>query len=99
MNKPHTERAGVEQTWDALTAAGYSITAWDGTGEEFPGLERDDAIREVMSCDDGHFIVFKNGERVGWVWFVFGNDPVEVISDYTLTLMHILDPLTDGWYE
>ena len=77
---PRNDRDGVNQTWKALTKAGYTITVLDGEGQEFPNLKRKAALEEVMSCDEGHFIVFdENGKRVGWVWFVFGNAPDEVI--------------------
>ena len=99
MTNPTTDRDGVEQTWDALTKAGYSIDVFDGAGEEFKGLSRDKAVEEVMSCDDGHFIAFLNGKRVGFIWFVFGNEPDEVICDYAVTLEHIMDPLTEGWWD
>lgn len=99
MAKPTTDRAGVERTWDALTKAGYSIDVIDGAGEEFYSINRDSAIEEVMSCDDGYFIVFLNGKRVGFIWFVFGNSPEEVICDYAVSLEYIIGPLTEGWFD
>lgn len=100
MGKPSTDKAGVRQTYRALKGAGYTIVVQDGAGEEFHGLNENDAIGEVMSCDDGYFLVFDaDGNRVGWVWFVFGNDPEEVICDHATSLSHVLDPLTESWWN
>jgi len=91
------DKAGVRQTYRALKNAGYTIVVQDGADEEFANLNETDAIAEVMSCDNGYFLVSKDGEYVGWVWFVYGNEPFEVISDHTTNLAHVLDPLTRGW--
>lgn len=100
MGKPSTDKAGVRQTYRALKAAGYGIDVQDGAGEEFLDLNENDAIGEVMSCDDGYFLVKdSSGERFGWVWFVFGNDPEEVICDHTTNLSHVLDPMTEMWWN
>jgi hypothetical protein len=99
MAAPRDDRAGVRQTWKALTEAGYTIVVQDGAGEEFAGLDKKQAVAEVMSCDDGYFLVSKDGEYVGWVWFVYGNSPEEVICDHTTNLSHVLDPLTEKWWK
>lgn len=99
MTNPTTDRDGVEQTWDALTKAGYTIDVVDGAGEEFKGLSRTQAVEEVTSCDDGYFRVLEGDQRVGWVWFIFGNSPEEVICDYTVNLEHVIGPLTEGWLD
>lgn len=101
MGAPTTDRDGVQQTYRALTEAGYIIGVRDGAGEDFAApMTETDAIEEVMSCDDGYFLVFRpdQTERVGWVYFVFGNSPEEVICDYTLNLEHVIGPLTENWF-
>lgn len=99
---PRDDKDGVEQTWDAIVAAGYDVGVQDGAGEEFYGLDKDRAVAEVMSCDDGFFVVMPKGEtdqrkREGYVYFVFGNSPEEVINDYTTNIEHIIDPLSKRW--
>src|SRR5687768_7738639 len=98
MSAPRDDKAGVKQTFKALTAAGYTVDVIDGAGETFKGLSKKEAVEEVMSCDDGYFLAMLDGEQVGWVWFVFGNEPEEVISDHSTTLSHVLDPLTKEWW-
>lgn len=99
MSAPRDDRAGVKQTWKALTEAGYGITVQDGEREEFPDLSKAEAVETVMSCDDGYFLVSDDNGYVGWVWFVFGNSPEEVICDHTTSLSHVLDPLTEKWWR
>lgn len=99
MGAPKNDRSGVVQTFRTLTTAGYTVQVVDGEGEKFNNLPEHRAVEEVMSCDDGYFIAFKDGEQIGWVWFVFGNEPEEVICDHSTTLSHVLDPLTEAWWS
>ena len=98
MSAPKSDKAGVKKAYRALVKAGYSVDVIDGAGDEFSGLDEAGAISEVMSCDDGYFVAYDGAARIGFVWFVFGNEPYEVISDYSLSLSHVIDPLTEGWY-
>lgn len=97
MSAPRDDKAGVKQTWKALTEAGYDVDVIDGAGERFKGLDKARAVEEVMSCDDGYFVAMLRGDQIGWVWFVFGNSPEEVISDYATTLEHVIAPLSKKW--
>lgn len=100
---PATDEQGVKRVYKALTEAGYTIGVQDGAHEEFPApMSKKDAVAEVMSCDDGFFIVHNDGttnqaDRFGYVYFVFGNDPGEVVCDYTTNLEHVIGPLTENW--
>lgn len=98
MSAPSSDRAGVKQTFKALTKAGYTIEAQDAEGDKIEAKTAKAAADHVMTCDDGYFTVFQNGERVGFVWFVFGNSPEEVICDHSTSLSHVLDPLTRSWW-
>lgn len=98
MGAPTSDKAGVRQTYRTIKNAGLRVVVVDGAGEEFHNLTtEDEVIAEVMSCDDGYFIVFDGDQRIGFIWFVFGNDPEEVICDYATSLSYLIDPLTDGW--
>jgi hypothetical protein len=99
MSAPSTDKAGVKKVYKALTEAGMSIVVIDGAGEEFHNLTTEEqVISEVMSCDDGYFVAYHDGERIGFVWFVYGNSPEEVVSDYSVSLDYLLGPLTESWY-
>jgi len=102
MSAPSSDKAGVRQTIRALRAADHVITAvQDGAGEihKFPPDASEGAIiAEVMSCDDGYLIVNTPGRLTdSHIYFVFGNDPEEVICDYTVDLSPVIDPLMEGW--
>lgn len=104
MGAPSSDKAGVRQTIRALRAADHVITAVeDGAGEVIPfgpDASEDDIIADVMSCDDGLLrVTLPDGLVTGHVYFVFGNDPEEVICDHTVNLSPVLDPLTEGWWN
>lgn len=40
----------------------------------------------LMACDEEWLIVYKNGKRIGFVYFVYGNDGYDVICDYQSSL-------------
>jgi hypothetical protein len=99
---PRDDKDGVEQTYDALVAAGYDVGVLDGAQEEFFGLSKEKAVAEVMSCDEGWFLAMPKGatgseNRFGWVYFVYGNDPMEVINDHTTNLESVINPLSKRW--
>jgi len=85
-----------------LRQAGYVVTSVEDEGHDFAKGEairtEDQIVHELMTCDLGWLHVEKDGER-GFVFFVYGNDPEEVINDYTVNLSSIVDPITDRWWR
>ena len=107
MPAPESDKAGVRQTIRALRKADHYVYAvTDGAGELFrfaPDASEDDIIAEVMSCDDGTLGVALPGADPAegpnsFVYFVYGNDPEEVVCDYGVSLEPVLGPLTEGWW-
>jgi hypothetical protein len=109
MSAPESDKAGVRQVIRALRAADHVVYAVeDGASERHdfaPDASEDDIIAEVMSCDDGYLLVRlprpvdETGKVTSFVYFVFGNDPEEVVCDHGVNLSPILDPLTRGWWN
>lgn len=98
MTAPSSDKAAIRQTIRALKAAGWTLDrVYGGEDEDQPVTTETEAIDAVTAVDDAHLHV-KRGAETGWVRFVMGNDPDEVICDRTLTLSDVLDPLTDGWF-
>lgn len=99
MGAPSSDLAGVKQVYNVLSKAGFTIETQDcDTGERIKGTKKE-IIAEATAGDDGYFILTKDGKGVGWVFFVYGNSPEEVICDHTTNLSEWLDPLTHSWWD
>ena len=57
-----------------------------------------DEIMESLGTTDEDQIVFRtiDGEKVGWMYLVYGNSPEEVVCDYTANeeMQGLIDPIT-----
>ena len=73
--------------------AGYVITIDNGEDDE---TRKFDGVKSVLDAmfltDQEHLHMWNptNGKRVGWVFFVYGNDGWDVISDYSVNLEPIM---------
>ena len=75
---------------DALTA-GYSIDVFDS--DEFTlenSTDADAIINAMFTTDEDHLYLRKNGERVGWIYFIYGENGWDVINNYTVNLEELL---------
>lgn len=101
MSAPSSDRAGIRQVIRALRAAGWVLVeVYDGE-DDVPVSNETEAVDAVMAVDDAYLHVAEGtptGPR-GWVRFVLGNDPEEVVCDHTINLGSVLDPLTEGWWD
>jgi hypothetical protein len=98
MSAPTSDSAGIRQTIRALRAAGWELDyVWDGE-ERISVKNEGEAIREITNLDQAH-LYFKVGEFYGWVFFVLGNAPYEVINDHTTNLSAVIDPMTERWFD
>jgi hypothetical protein len=84
-NRIAMEQEIVTRVVDALLAAGCSLaTDYD----QIPTRDRAVILSSLMETDDDRLIV----RPAGWVYFVYGNDGFDVVSDYTTNLEAILCP-------
>jgi len=79
------ERFIVKQIVGRALDKGYLLSVFDG--EEFPVRYSDDAeavMAEMGHCDE-EWLQLSNADRkrIGMIFFVYGNDPEEVVCDYT----------------
>ena len=95
MGAPTTDRGGIQQVIRALKDDGWSLTFVYYGEEDIPVTNETEAIDAVMSVDDAYLNVAR-GNETGWVRFVLGNAPDEVVNDYTTNLT-IVDTLTTSW--
>lgn len=73
--------------------AGYVISVDNGDDEESRKFDCVSFVLKAMfQTDEEHLHMWNptNGQRVGWVFFVYGNDGWDVISDYTVNLEPIM---------
>jgi hypothetical protein len=104
MSAPTSDSAGIRQTIRALKADGWELDfVFDGE-EDIPVSNEREAIDAITAVDDAFLNVKRMSERypervndTGWVRFVLGNEPDEVVCDYT-TNLECVDTLTRGWY-
>ena len=89
------EKQIVEKTVHTLTNQGYFLSVWDG--EEFAIRRASDAkgvIAAMMQTEEDTLRVLDGeGKRVGFVYFVYGNDGWDVICDYSTALETTLEPV------
>lgn len=77
----------------ALIDAGYKLGVNDG---EETTVKNSTNLKEIQNAlfttDEDYLLVYKDGKKIGWVFLIWGN--VEhVVSDYTVNLEHVLDPM------
>lgn len=82
----------VTRVVEELLRAGYELrTSADDEDGKRPSYTTDRAaiLAALIEVDDEYLIARKHGRR-SWVWFVYGNDGPDVISDYTTDLELVL---------
>jgi hypothetical protein len=100
MNAPTTDRGGIQQAIRALHADGWRMShVWDG--EEGVRVETEtQAVDAIEATGEARLHLVRGSVADGetaWVFFVLGNDPDEVICDYTTNLACI-EALQDTWF-
>ncbi len=91
--RQHVERLIAQALIKDGLAAGYAINVNNGGDKhelETPSTDAKVIEETMFATDEEHLIFYKDGKRVGWVWFVYGNSGWDVISDYTTNLEHIM---------
>jgi hypothetical protein len=76
---------------DAL-AAGYALGIDNGGDEaELENCsEFKKVVDEMFATDDEYLLFYKDGKRVGWVRFVYGNEGWDVMADWTVNIEAVL---------
>lgn len=86
----------------ALRAAGFTIVEGDNGEDKFK-FDGDEAkfIANLTACDESHlYVVDPSGAR-RWLYLVYGNNPGELVSDYSLPRegTDYLDAVTTAHYD
>ena len=100
--KPSTDREAISLIIDGLIERGCKPTvARDGDNDDVSFIEAapQEFLDWLTSCDESVlFVDLPNGDDA-YVYFVLGNEPYEVASDYTVNLEKFLDPIVQPWWE
>lgn len=97
MPTPTTDAAGIRQTIRALVADGWTLDRVEfGDPEPEPVYDDETKAMAIITDLDDAFLVVTRGDQSGWVRFVMGNEPYEVVCDYTVNL-ECVSRLTSGW--
>jgi hypothetical protein len=79
---------------DAL-AAGYALTVHNGGDTVLePSTNASEILETMFATDDEYLVYYKEGKRVGWVYFVYGNDGWDVVCDHTTNLEEVMQGAT-----
>lgn len=86
------ERLIRERVVDELLAAGFMLNVNNGGDDnELPAMTTDRlAVLAVMDKTDDEHLLVEDSHTSGWVYFVYGNDGWDVVSDYTTNLERYL---------
>lgn len=89
------EREIATAVVDVLLTAGFNISVdnGDNDGHEYQlgySTNRADILNAMFLTDDERLYVGRDGETIGWVYLVYGNDGWDVISDYTVNLESLI---------
>lgn len=98
MGAPKTDMSAIKIALNRLDSAGWKPYAVDQHDDEVNVNSVYDAVKHVMEVDEA-FVLVQHREtgKTGWVFFVLGNDPEEVICNHTVNLSEVLDPLMEEW--
>lgn len=79
----------------AVLDAGYSVRAIESGGEELhPWSEKMPPNDALFACDDLVIHCRKaEGGSISFIYFVFGNEPGEVVNDYSVSLEEVIAPI------
>lgn len=103
MSAPESDSAAIRQIIRALREAGWELAYVDDREEQTKVKTEQEAIDAITAVDEAFLHLNRGkvgdlGPQRSYVFFVLGNEPVEVACDYTVNLIPVIDPLTDSWF-
>jgi hypothetical protein len=88
------ERHLVRQFIRDAIRLGFTLSVDDGEDGYFIERSSDPkaVLKACLQMDEDRIYVYPKGstDRVGWVYFVYGNEGFDVLSDYTLGIVEEL---------
>ena len=98
MATPSTDSAAMRAILRSLVNGGCTLRqVFDG--EDVTDVSSvAEALRVILAVDDATVSVWTPDGSSGWVWFVLGNSPEEVVADHTVNLSEWIDPVCHSWW-
>jgi hypothetical protein len=84
----------------AAAEADYTLRIDELDEDDMQSYYGGDFRTALFDLDDAHVSVLAGTRRIGWVYFVFGNDGYDCVSDYSVRLGEFLKPVdavADKW--
>lgn len=89
-NRIKLEQRIVKMTVDALLAAGYTLSVFDGENDTPYTTDRKILVDALMETDEDYLYTRAETGLESFVRFVYGNDGYDVICDYGISLDEVL---------
>lgn len=88
MTVQEMDRAIVTQCVEELLEQGFNLSLFHEEALAFKhSTNKEQILSNLLQCDEETLAIYDNTQqRVGWVFFVYGNDGYDVISDYSITI-------------
>ena len=96
---PNDDKAAIKRIITGVLMKGHRMMCVDN-GEELLRVRTiEDAVDEITSVDEAR-IYFRTatGERA-WIYFVLGNEPIEVAADWTVNINEAVTSIVDPWWD
>lgn len=79
------EREQADALIGALLAKGWTVSVHDGEEWALKRAKDHATIAGALASTDADELTIRgaDGERIGWVWLIYGNGPGELIADCT----------------
>lgn len=98
--KPTSDRAAISRIIDGLIERGCTpLASRDGDSEDLAYTDKKSALDWLTSCDESVLFVRLPDGKTTHVYFVLGNDPEEVASDWGMSLSPYIDPIVEPWWK
>jgi len=99
MQRNHHQPASAEDriiraALDGVVAAGYQVAVWNGEDwSSGPSADVDAFLGSLRATDADTLHLVRDGAATSsWVLLVYGNDPCEVMADWTVDIDELLLP-------
>lgn len=101
--KPSNDKEAITLILEGISQKGVTIVSvMDDTwspDERTQVTEVQEAIDLSTGVDEAYVFVLTPDQEEGWIRFILGNDPEEVVNDHTINLSDFLDPIIDPWWN